>query len=111
LGTILTFQFVCLGWIFFKAGDFTIASTMLHQITFDLQPALFIDFIKGYWSVVAMMVLGFFMHAIPNHWANAVCTLLQPLKLGWYILVFFLFLLVYGYFKSAEPVLPIYLQF
>jgi len=111
LGTILTFHFVCLGWIFFKAGDFTIASTMLHQITFDLHSALFIDFIKGYWSVVAMMVLGFFMHAIPNHWANAVCTLLQPLKLGWYILIFFLFLMVYGYFKSAEPVLPIYLQF
>lgn len=111
IGTLITFHFVCLGWIFFKAADFTIASTMLHQIAFNLQPALFVDFIKGYWSVMAMMVLGFFMHAIPNHWANAVCTLLQPLKLGWYILVFFLFLMVYGYFKSAEPVLPIYLQF
>lgn len=110
-GALLTFHFVCLGWIFFKASDFSTASTMVHQITFNLHPAIFIDFIKGYWSVIAMMVLGFLMHAVPDHWMVAVSTLLQPLKLRWYILVFFLFLIIYGYFKSAEPVLPIYLQF
>jgi hypothetical protein len=84
---------------------------MLNQIIFNLNPAIFMDFVLSYRSVLIMMALGYLLHAIPDHWADAVIILTGTIKLRWYILLFFIFLIFYGFFKSAEPVLPIYLQF
>jgi D-alanyl-lipoteichoic acid acyltransferase DltB (MBOAT superfamily) len=109
--TLITFNFVCLGWIFFKGSNLSSSTIMLNQIIFNLNPAIFMDFILSYRSVLIMMALGYLLHAIPDHWADAVIILTGTIKLRWYILVFFIFLIFYGFFKSAEPVLPIYLQF
>jgi D-alanyl-lipoteichoic acid acyltransferase DltB (MBOAT superfamily) len=109
--TLLTFNFVCLGWVFFKAANISTASLMLQQIYFNLNPQIFMDFVLGYRFVLLMMVFGYLLHAIPDHWADAVITLNRTIKLRWYILVFFIFIIIYGFFKSSAPVMPIYLQF
>ena len=109
--TLITFNFVCLGWIFFKGSNLSSSTIMLNQIIFNLNPAIFMDFVLSYRSVLIMMALGYLLHAIPDHWADAVIILTGTIKLRWYILLFFIFLIFYGFFKSAEPVLPIYLQF
>jgi D-alanyl-lipoteichoic acid acyltransferase DltB (MBOAT superfamily) len=109
--TLLTFNFVCLGWVFFKAANISTASLMLQQIYFNLNPQIFRDFVLGYRFVLVMMVFGYLLHAIPDHWADAVITLNRTIKLRWYILVFFIFIIIYGFFKSSAPVMPIYLQF
>jgi D-alanyl-lipoteichoic acid acyltransferase DltB (MBOAT superfamily) len=109
--TLITFNFVCLGWIFFKGSNLSSSTIMLNQIIFNLNPAIFMDFVLSYRSVLMMMALGYLLHAIPDHWADAVIILTGTIKLRWYILMFFIFLIFYGFFKSAEPVLPIYLQF
>ena len=62
----------------------------------------------------AFISYGFF-------WLTLVGLIVMP-KLGWmtapstsamiaYLIIFFAFVLLYGYFKAAEPVMPIYLQF
>jgi hypothetical protein len=35
----------------------------------------------------------------------------HKVPLAGYLTIFFLFVLLYGFFKSSEPVMPIYLQF
>jgi D-alanyl-lipoteichoic acid acyltransferase DltB (MBOAT superfamily) len=111
ISTLLTFNFVCLGWVFFKTVNISSASSMLYQIYYNLNPTIFMDFVLGYRYVLLMMLFGYLLHAIPDQWVDEFIVLTKTIKLRWYILVFFIFIIVYGFFKSAEPVLPIYLQF
>ncbi|MBR6830703.1 MAG: MBOAT family protein [Tidjanibacter sp.] len=62
---LLTFHFVCFCWIFFRAADMEIVTSMLSQIftNFDFQliPAV----LEGYWKVFAIMALGYMIHFLP----------------------------------------------
>jgi D-alanyl-lipoteichoic acid acyltransferase DltB (MBOAT superfamily) len=108
---LITFHFVCFGWVFFKADDFTTATTMLHQIAYNLDFHYWNGFYANYQPVLGMMVLAYLLHTIPDNYADKVIGKFQRVPLIAYMTVFFAFVLLYGYFKSAEPVLPIYLQF
>jgi alginate O-acetyltransferase complex protein AlgI len=108
---VLTFHFVCLGWVFFKAGSLELAGSMLHQITHDFSFTVWPAFFGNYKTVVFLMVLAFLLHAIPDNWMTDRIGRFSRLPLIVYLLIFTGFALLYGVFKSAEPVMPIYLQF
>jgi len=108
---LITFHFVCFGWVFFKSGDFDAATNMLYQITNNLSFDVWTGFFNNYWSVLLMMLLAYLLHAIPDNYAEKMITRFQRLPLSAYIAIFFVFVILYGYFKSSEPVMPIYLQF
>lgn len=108
---LITFHFVCFCWIFFKADSFNSANQMLYQITHNFDVSAWPAFFNNYKTVLGMMLLAFLMHAIPDGFADKVVSRFKLVPLPFYIAVFFVFVLVYGYFKSAEPVMPIYLQF
>ena len=108
---VLTFHFVCLGWVFFKAGSLELAGSMLHQITHDFSFSVWPAFFGNYKTVVFLMVLAFLLHAIPDNWMTDRIGRFSRLPLIVYLLIFSGFALLYGVFKSAEPVMPIYLQF
>ena len=107
----ITFHFVCLGWVFFKSENFDKALSMLRQIKYHFGVDKFSVFAEHYHSVLLMMGIAFLMHCLPQRIYQPM--LLQLQKIGFFglILIFFAFLLMYGYLKSATPVLPIYLQF
>ena len=107
----VTFHFVCFAWIFFKAADFATATTMLHQILHDFSFDVWGAFYKNYSPVLAMMLIAFLLHAIPDTLADKVLDRFTKMPMMAYVSVFFMFVVLYGFFKSAEPVLPIYLQF
>lgn len=111
LAMLLTFHFVCFCWVFFKAADFDTALAMLHQIGYDFTLSVWPAFANNYWSVLVMMGLAYMLHAIPDDYADRVINRFRRIPLPAYIAVFFVFVVLYGYFKSAEPVMPIYLQF
>ena len=111
IAVFLTFHFVCLGWVFFKAGSFTDAGNMIHQITHDFSFSVWGAFFNNYKMVLGMIGLAFLLHAIPDDYADKLIGRFQKIPLPVYIAVFFIFVIVYGFFKSAEPVMPIYLQF
>lgn len=108
---LLTFHFVCFGWIFFKAENFEIALQMIHQIFYNFDGAAWGAFYENYQSVIWMIAFAMCIHFIPDGLADRVIDKLGRLPLISYIAVFFVFLIIYGYFKSSEQVMPIYLQF
>ena len=108
---ILTFHFVCFAWIFFKAEDLEIAKTMIYQIFNNFDISVFGPFYDNYKGVVWMILAAMVLHLVPDNLADKVIARTKAIPMVVYILVFFLFLILYGYFKSAEQVMPIYLQF
>ena len=108
---ILTFHFVCFAWIFFKAEDLEIAKTMIYQIFNNFDISVFGPFYDNYKGIVWMILAAMVLHLIPDNLADKVITRTKTIPMVVYILVFFLFLILYGYFKSAEQVMPIYVQF
>ena len=108
---ILTFHFVCFAWIFFKAEDLEIAKTMIYQIFNNFDISVFGPFYDNYKGVVWMILAAMVLHLIPDNLADKVIARTKTIPMVVYILVFLLFLILYGYFKSAEQVMPIYLQF
>jgi len=66
LGVIITFHFVCFSWIFFRADNMTVVSSMLTQITTSFRPGIFIDLLNGYPYIIMLMVLGYMLHFIPS---------------------------------------------
>ena len=108
---ILTFHFVCFAWIFFKAEDLEIAKTMIYQIFNNFDISVFGPFYDNYKGVVWMILAAMVLHLVPDNLADKVIARTKTIPMVVYILVFFLFLILYGYFKSVEQVMPIYLQF
>ena len=108
---ILTFHFVCFAWVFFKAEDLEIAKMMIYQIFNNFDISVFGPFYDNYKGVVWMILAAMALHLVPDNLADKVIARTKAIPMVVYILVFFLFLILYGYFKSAEQVMPIYLQF
>jgi D-alanyl-lipoteichoic acid acyltransferase DltB (MBOAT superfamily) len=111
LSVLLTFHFVCFCWIFFKASDFSIAQTMLQRIGSSWSWSYVNGFVGNYKTVLGMMILAFCLHAIPDSYADKMVARFKKAPMPAYIAVFLIFILLYSLFKSAEPVMPIYLQF
>ncbi|WP_028298387.1 MBOAT family O-acyltransferase [Olivibacter sitiensis] len=108
---LVTFHFVCFCWIFFKAANFDVAMAMIYQIYRDFNLSVWDAFYANYHTVLYMMAIGLLIHFIPDSWAGDFITKLNKVPLLAYVVVFFLFVVLYGFFKSATPVMPIYLQF
>ncbi len=109
--TLVTFHFVCFTWIFFKAADFNTAMIMIYQIAHDFSFSFWVPFFKNYQTVLYIMALAYLLHLIPDKFPDYIINRFQRVPMIAYLVIFFAFLLLYGYFKAAEPVMPIYLQF
>lgn len=109
---VLTFHFVCFSWIFFKAENFETAMVMIKQILFNFKAEVFWPFYDNYKSVIWMIIFAMCIHFIPDDYLDKEMekdNRAYSLKL--YILIFFAFVILYGFFKTEQQVLPIYLQF
>ena len=112
INVIITFNFVCFCWIFFKAKNFNDAITVIHQITTNFKSEVWPSFFSNYKSILYMMGLAMGLHFIPDNFADKVISKIgKKMPLIIYLVILFAFIYLYGYFKSAEQVMPIYLQF
>lgn len=111
VSAFITFQFVCISWIFFRAENMAAAKAMFVQIKkqFGLSNTSLIW--DNYHQVILMILFGFIIHWLPQKWSDKMTLQLNKEGLLGYLFVFMVFVLLYGFFKSAEPILPIYLQF
>jgi hypothetical protein len=111
LGVLITFQFVCFTWIYFRADNMTVVRAMLTQITTDFHPEIFLDFLKGYPYVLMLMVLGYILHFIPsdieNHAQQLVVRSPFVLKVAYLVVIVFIVVQI----KSSEIQPFIYFQF
>ncbi len=70
LGQLYTFHWVCLAWVFFRAGSFAQASTVISRIFTDTTWKQIPVVIMGYKEVFGLIILGYLTHLIPNRWEN-----------------------------------------
>jgi len=111
IAAFITFQFVCIAWIFFRAENMTKAKAMFTQIKHQFNLEKFGSFWLNYHNVILMIALGLLVHLFPRKISIKLINQLSKEGILGYMFVFFVFVLIYGFFKSAEPILPIYLQF
>ncbi len=67
LGGLLTFHFVCLCWIFFRASDVQTGFSILSQIFTSFEASLIPEVLSGYRNVFLVMLLGYAMHFAPRN--------------------------------------------
>ena len=108
---IVTFHFTCFCWIFFKAENFEIAMAMIQQITTNMDLNVFMPFYENYQYVIWMISFALCIHFIPDNTADKILDKVGSLPIVSCLVIFFIFLVAYGFFKSSEQVMPIYLQF
>jgi len=66
LGVVVTFNFVCFCWIFFRAPDFNSAGVMLTRIFTAFNGALIWQWVGQYRIVAILIGLGFLFHWLPD---------------------------------------------
>lgn len=110
-GILFTFHLVCLGWVFFKSDSFSTALTLIAQIggNFSLETAT--QVLGHYQQVVLVMLVGFGLHAISLETEARFSNLFHKWRPIGYALALSLLILLLDQVKSAEPVMPVYLQF
>jgi D-alanyl-lipoteichoic acid acyltransferase DltB (MBOAT superfamily) len=103
---VLTFHYVCLAWIFFRADGFSRAKMMIHQI---FAGGLRVTNLSR--TVVAVIALGFVTHLLPDDWFTRLrrgfVALPAPVQGG----LLFLVALVIKKVASTQVVPFVYFQF
>jgi len=111
LGILFTFHFVCFCWIFFRAETLSDSLTIIRQIFTNFNGDVFLPFVSSYANVFALMALGYLTHFIPDGWNNKIVVQTKEWHLAYYTIVFLLFIFLCIQVKTAEQVMPVYLQF
>lgn len=82
LKVLLTFHFVCFGWIFFRAANMATVGEMINQIVFHLNPGLLPEFVAAYQGVFMLMVIGYLLHFMPREAELAAQESITNMSLG-----------------------------
>lgn len=111
IGVIITFHFVCLAWIFFRAESFDKAFLMIQQIGENFQPQIFLQWVESYWAVGFLMLIGYVMHFMPSRITMSTERNItrMPLVVKAMLIVIVVFVVVQ--IKSSEVQPFIYFQF
>ena len=111
LGMILTFHIVCLGWLLFRAEDMQTVHLMLYQIAHSFNTAIIPQVIFGYKEVMALIVLGYFMHMIPSQIDKDLQRMVGNASLWWQVAMFVVVAWCVMQIKSSTIQPFIYFQF
>lgn len=71
IGWFVTFHFVCLAWIFFRADSmdtaFEIIQNILTRFSLSLAPQIFYQYALTF----SILAIGFFVHWLPSNWKES----------------------------------------
>ena len=111
ISTLLTFHFVCFAWIFFRAHSMEVARQIIIQILFHFSPQVLVEFIRGYWTELVLILLGYVLHFLPCSFDRAAeqWTIRLPLVGKALLLLAVIFISIQT--KSADIQPFIYFQF
>ena len=116
----ITFHFIAYCWVFFRANDWVRYEQMIAQISNSIydsstnewvNPAHYLEVIRGYKEVVLLICLGFVLHFIPTSFEQKFKAVLVKTPL--FVYPVFIFLLCFLLFQFSEIELTpfIYFQF
>ena len=110
-GILVTFHFVCFCWVFFKAGTLNDSLFIIKNIFSNFNAEGFGALCKAYSTVFMLMLLGFIIHGLPTGWSDRIVAYYERQHLTFYIATFLIFIFICLQVKTAEQVMPVYLQF
>lgn len=110
-GIILTFHFVCLCWIFFKASSFHDAEIILTQIFTNFNGSAWKPMLQAYGIVFGVMLMGYIIHFLPKVYETFSVLALSKITMVGRIAIMLIFIWIIIQVKQADQVMPIYLQF
>ena len=111
VGVLLTFHFVCLCWVFFRQRHVDQAVDMLGRIVHDFHIELLPQFVSAYPAVIALMVIGYVVHLLPERVEQAAIRRVQLMPLFYQIALIVIAILCVIQTKSAGIQPFIYFQF
>lgn len=111
IGTFITFNFVCLAWVFFRNTTFEGSWIMLNQVFTQFHPELWEDIIMGYSIPLLIILWGYVSHFTPSAMTSFCLTALRKggIILQAIVLVAVIYLVIQV--KSSEIQPFIYFQF
>jgi D-alanyl-lipoteichoic acid acyltransferase DltB (MBOAT superfamily) len=111
INIFLTFNFVCFCWIFFRAQDMSTAFTILGRIFTSFHAAILPQLIAGYWKVLALIVLGYALHYVPDRLTDKLQSRFTATPLWFKALVMIIIIYIVIQTKSSQIQPFIYFQF
>lgn len=111
MGIVITFNFVCLCWIFFRSPDFTSAAVMLERIFTAFHGGLFWQWLVEYRLVAILIGAGFLFHWMPDRFELGFERLLRKTPLAFQSLILAAVIWILFQARSADIQPFIYFQF
>jgi len=111
IGIVITFHFVCLCWIFFKSATLGDSTVMISQIFNNFDAGSWNGLFANYHNVLYIMLIGFLLHFVPHSVEEKIKIAFSKMPLWGYLLIGFLMVCLFMQIKTAEPIMPVYLQF
>lgn len=111
IGIVVTFHFVCFGWIFFRAKDMATAKNVISQIFTDFNISLIPDVVYGYIAVFSLILVGYVLHFVSTRTENVVAQRVIRMPLWGFALVTTGLIWIVMQIKSSGIQPFIYFQF
>lgn len=111
LGTLLTFHFICIGWIFFRANSFENGEQILVQIFTNFTPALIFQVLAGYLFPIMVIVMSYIYIFSPERIQDRICDLIKNSSYITKILILVAVCWLILQIQSGETQSFIYFQF
>ena len=110
-GIFVTFNFVCLCWVFFRTPDFGQGVAMIGQVFSDFRPGVLPELLAGYKTVFMLIGVGYLLHWIPDKWEERTTNRVIELSFTWKAVILIVIIFLVVQMKSAEVQPFIYFQF
>ncbi|UCG26639.1 MAG: MBOAT family protein [Bacteroidales bacterium] len=111
LTVFLTFHFVTLLWIVFRADNLSIARNMVEQILYHFSPDLIPQMIWSYKLVFSIITAGFIIHWLPSSFKDKYRGFFIRIPLYVKIIIFIVVIIIIYQAKSSVIQPFIYFQF
>ena len=111
VSVFVTFHVVTFLWIFFRAGTWDTALSMIRKIGSDLSLQYIPAVIKAYYPALLVMVLAYILHWLPAVWKEKARGIFIGTPWWVKVLVIVLVVLLIVQFKSVQVQPFIYFQF
>ena len=111
IGVLITFHFVCFCWIFFRSSSLSDSEAIIDQIANNFSASTWRVIAGNYGNVLWIMLLGFVLHAVPNKLEIKIQNKLSKLPMYTYLIIAIIFIFIFMQMKTAEPIMPVSLQF
>jgi alginate O-acetyltransferase complex protein AlgI len=111
LGWIITFHFVAVLWVFFRASTYALAMESLKMMVFNMHWNYIMQFVKVHQLFTVLILLGFMIHFIPENFKISIQHKVGglPMLAKALVLVFIIQIILQIQLESVQPF--IYFQF